>query len=80
MNTLTICLNYKHQNFILVIFHNGKGYDFNLLFNEIFKQNNSRRRIDILPSTNGKSRMFRVGVLKFIDSYSFLTMSLDKMA
>ena len=24
--------------------------------------------------------MFRVGVLKFIDSYSFLTMSLDKMA
>ena len=58
-----ICnLNYKHQNFIPVIFHNGKGYDFNLLFNEIFKQNNSRRKIDILPSTNGKARMFRVGV------------------
>ena len=39
-----ICnLNYKHQKFIPVIFHNGKGYDFNLLFNEIFKQNNSRR-------------------------------------
>ena len=76
-----ICnLNYKHQNFIPVIFHNGKGYDFNLLFNEIFKQNKSRRRIDILPSTNGKARMFRVGILKFIDSYSFLTMSLDKIA
>ena len=26
------------------------------------------------------NRMFRVGVLKFIDSYSFLTMSLDKIA
>ena len=76
-----ICnLNYKHQNFIPVIFHNGKGYDFNLLFNEIFKQNNSRRRIDILPSTNGKARMFRVGILKFLDSYNFLTMSLDKIA
>ena len=73
-------LNYKHQNFIPVIFHNGKGYDFNLFFNEIFKQNNNRRRIDILPSTNGKARMFRVGILKFIDSYNFLTMSLDKMA
>ena len=48
-----ICnLNYKHQNFIPVIFHNGKSYDFNLLINEKFKQNNSRRRIDILPSTN----------------------------
>ena len=76
-----ICnLNYKHQNFIPVIFHSGKGYDFNQFFNEIFKQNNSRRRIDILPSTNGKARMFRVGILKFIDSYSFLTMSLDKIA
>ena len=73
-------LNYKHQNFIPVIFRNGKGYDFNLLFNEIYKQNNSRRRIDILPSTSGKARMFRVGILKFIDSYSFLTMSPDKMA
>ena len=76
-----ICdLYYIHQNFIPVIFHNGKAYDFNLLFNEIFKQNNGRRGIDILPSTNGKARMFRVGVLKFIDIYSFLSMSLDKMA
>ena len=76
-----ICnLNYKHQNFIPVIFHNGKSYDFNPLFDEIFKQNNSRRRIDILPSTNGKARMFRVGILKFIDSYCFLTMSPDKIA
>ena len=76
-----ICnLNYKDQNFIPVIFHNDKGYDFNLLFNEIFKQKNSKRRIDILPSTNGKARMIRVGILKFTDSYSFLTMSLDKMA
>ena len=76
-----ICnLNYKHQNFIPVILHNGKNYDFNLLFNEIFKQNNSRRRIDILPSTNGKTRMFRLGILKFIEIYSFLTMSLDKIA
>ena len=76
-----ICnLNYKHQNFIPVIFHNGKGYDFNLLFNEIFKQNKSTRRIDILRSTNGKARMFRVGILKFIYSYSFLIMSRDKTA
>ena len=60
-----ICnLNYKHQNFFPVIFHNRKSYDFNLLF----KQNISRRRIDNLPSTNGKVRMFRAGILKFIDS------------
>ena len=70
----------RQQNFIPVIFHNGKSYDFNLLFNELFHQNNSKRRVDILPSTNGKARMFRAIVLKFLDSYSFMTMSLDKMA
>ena len=76
-----ICnLNYKHQIFIPLIFHNGKGYDFNLLFNETFKQNISERKFDFLPSTNGKARVFRVGILKFIGSYSFLTMSLDKIA
>ena len=54
-----ICnFNYKHQNFIPVIFLNGKGYNFNLIFEEIIKQNNSRRRIDILTSNNGKARMY----------------------
>ena len=38
------------------------------------------RRVDVLPSTNYKARMFRVGVLKVFDSYSFMTMSLDKLA
>ena len=76
-----ICnLNYKQQNFIPVIFLNGKGYDFNLIFNEIFKLNNNNRRVDVLSSTNGKARMFKVGILKFIDSYNFMTMSPDKMA
>ena len=76
-----ICnLNYKQQNFIPVIFHNGKGYDFNLIFIEIFKKNNNKRRVDVLPSTNGKARIFRVVILKFIDSCNFMTMSLDKIA
>ena len=76
-----ICnLNYRQQNFIPVMFRNGKGYDFNLLINELFNQNKSKRRVDVLPSTNGKARMFRVDVLKFIDSYRFMTMCLDKMA
>ena len=55
-------------------------YDFNLIFKEIFNQNNKKRRIGVLPSTSGKTRVFRVGILKFIDSYNFMTMSLDKMA
>ena len=76
-----ICnLRYKQQNFIPVIFHNGSGYDFNLLYSELFKQNNDKRKVDNIPLAAGKSKMFSIGCLKFLDSYNFLAMSLDQMA
>ena len=76
-----ICnLRYKEQNFIPVIFHNGSGYDFNLLYSELFKQNNDKRKVDNIPLAAGKSKMFSIGCLKFLDSYNFLAMPLDQMA
>ena len=76
-----ICnLRYKQQNFIPVIFHNGSRYDFNLLYSELFKQNNDKRRVDNIPLAAGKSKMFSIGCLKFLDSYNFLAMPLDQMA
>ena len=43
--TSKICnLRYKQQNFIPVIFHNGSGYDFKLLYSELFKQNNDKKK------------------------------------
>ena len=76
-----ICnLRYKQQNFIPVIFHNGSGYDFNLLYSELFKQNNDKRKVDYIPLAAGKSKMFSIGCLKFLDSYNFLAMPLDQMA
>ena len=73
-------LRYKQQNFIPVIFHNGSGYDFNLLYSELFKQNNDKRKVDNIPLAAGKSKMFSIGCLKFLDSYNFLSMPLDQMA
>ena len=76
-----ICnLRYKQQNFIPVIFHKGSGYDFNLLYSELFKQNNDKRKVDNIPLAAGKSKMFSIGCLKFLDSYNFLAMPLDQMA
>ena len=76
-----ICnLRYKQQNFIPGIFHNGSGYDFNLLYSEIFKQNNGKRKVDNISLAAGKSKMFSIGCLKFLDSYNFLAMPLDQMA
>ena len=76
-----ICnLRYKQQNFIPVIFHNGSGYDFNLLYSELFKQNKDKRKVDNIPLAAGKSKMISIGCLKFLDSYNFLAMPLDQMA
>ena len=76
-----ICnLRYKQQNFIPVIFHKGSGYDFNLLYSELFKKNNDKRKVDNIPLAAGKSKMFSIGCLKFLDSYNFLAMPLDQMA
>ena len=73
-------LRYKQQNFIPVIIHNGSSYDFNLQYSELFKQNNDKRKVDNIPLAAGKSKMFSIGCLKFLDSCNFLTMPLDQMA
>ena len=79
--TCKICnLRCKQQNFIPVIFHNGSGYDLNLLNSELFKQNNDKRKVDNIPLAASKSKMFRIGCLKFLDSYNFLAIPLDQMA
>ena len=76
-----ICnLRYKQQNFIPAIFHNGSGYDFNLLYSEPFKQNNDKRKVDNIPLAAGKSKMFSIGSLKFLGSYNFSALLLDQMA
>ena len=67
-------LRYKQKNFIPVIFRNGSGYDFNLLYSELFKQNNHKRKVDNIPLAAGKSKKFSIGCLKFLDSYNFLAM------
>ena len=75
-----ICnLRYKQQYFIPVIFHNGSGYDFNLLYSELLRQNNDKRK-DNIPLAAGKSKMFSIDCLKFLDSYNSLAMPLDQMA
>ena len=76
-----ICnLRYKQQNSIPVIFHNGSGYDFNLLYSELFKQNNDKRKANNIPLAAGTSKVFSIGCLKFLGCYNFLAMPLDQMA
>ena len=73
-------LRYKQQKFIPIIFHNVSGYDFNLLYGELFQQNNDKRKVDNIPLIAGKPEMFSIGCLKVLDSFNFLAMPLDQMA
>ena len=73
-------LRYNQQNKIPVILHNGSDYDFNPLYRDLFVQNIDKITVHNIPLAVGKSKMFSIGCLKFLDSYNILAMPLDQMA
>ncbi|XP_071576328.1 uncharacterized protein [Temnothorax nylanderi] len=85
-------LNYKDSHYIPVIFHNLSGYDAHFIITEIAAA--FEGSVDVLPITKEKYISFTKHVkdtadrsdsrsdikLRFIDSYKFLSSSLDKLA
>jgi len=83
-------LNYKESFCIPIVFHNLSGYDSHFIIKEI--ATTFEGRIELLPITKEKYISFTKNVdlkeeksknqvkLRFIDSYKFLTSSLDKLA
>jgi len=84
-------LNYKDSHCIPVVFHNLSGYDAHFIIKEIATAYDGR--VELLPITKEKYISFTKNVkstedeqeknnikLRFIDSYKFLTSSLDKLA
>ncbi|XP_050457754.1 uncharacterized protein LOC126854768 isoform X2 [Cataglyphis hispanica] len=81
-------LNYKYSFYIPIVFHNLSGYDSHFIIKEIATA--FEGRIDVLPITKEKYISFTKNVtlaeeknhikLRFIDSYKFLSDSLDKLA
>ncbi|XP_018404590.1 PREDICTED: uncharacterized protein LOC108781172 [Cyphomyrmex costatus] len=84
-------VNYKNSMYIPVVFHNLSGYDAHFVIREIATQ--FQGQVDLLPLTKEKYISFTKHVtdtsdkdsrkcvkLRFIDSYKFLSASLDKLA
>ena len=85
-------LNYKDSHCIPIVFHNLSGYDAHFIIKEIASA--FEGSIDVLPITKEKYISFTKHVkdtadrsdsrsdikLRFIDSYKFLTTSLEKLA
>lgn len=69
---------------IPVFIHNGSGYDFHFLIQEIIKYANKYQKVDILPKTKEEYISISIGYqnrkLVFLDSYRFLSASLDNIS
>ncbi len=69
----------KLKWFMPIIFHNGRSYDNHLIITELHKIFKGEK-IDVIPNTSEKYMMINVGNrIKIMDSYLFLTSSLDDL-
>jgi hypothetical protein len=87
-------VNYFSNRFIPVVFHNLRGYDGRLIIKEAWKlynmseelaQKTKRKNrifdgeISVIPNSNEKFMSFKIGYLRFIDSFQFMRSPLDKL-
>jgi hypothetical protein len=72
-------LNYNFTNYTIpVVFHNLKGYDSHMIIKNLSDEAR-KRSISVIASNHEKFMSFKIGSLKFIDSYAFLSSSLAQL-
>ena len=76
-NSCNLNLNYKNYK-IPIYFHNLKGFDGHLIIKELGKMNVGN--IDIIAQNFEKYVMFSFKNFQFLDSFGFLSSSLDTLA
>ena len=78
-NTCNINVKQKDSNFLPFIFHNFSNYDCHMFFKKIVDKKNDKVKFDIIPKTNEEYISVTYGCIRFIDSYRFLSSSLDSL-
>ena len=76
-NTCNINVTQKQSNFIPFIFHNFSNYDCHMFFKKLVDKKKDKVDFDIIPKTNEEYISVTYGCIRFIDSYRFLSSSLD---
>ena len=70
----------KSSSFVPIFFHNFSGYDCHLIFEELLTSAyDLKLPINIIPKSMENYVSVQVGCLRFLDSYRFLSSSLDKL-
>ena len=67
----------KQSNFIPFIFHNFSNYDCHMFFKKMIDKKNDKVKIEIITKTNEEYIPVTYGCNRFLDSYRFLSSSLD---
>ena len=78
-NIRNINVSQKKSNNIPFIFHNFSIYDCHMFFKRLVDLKNEKVKFDIIPKPNEEYNSAGSGCIRFIDSYRFLSSSLDKL-
>ena len=78
-NTCNTNVKQKDSNFIPFVFHNYSRYDSHMFFKRLVDLKKDKVKFKILPKTNEEYIAVKYGCIRFIDSYRFLSESLDKL-
>ena len=69
----------KQSSFIPIIFHNFSNYDCHMFFKKLVDKKRDKVDLEIIPKTNEEYISVTYGCIRFIDSYRFLSSSLDSL-
>ena len=69
----------KDSDFITIGLHNFSNYDCHMFFKQLVYRKKDNVKFKIIPKTDEKYISVRYGCIKFIDTYRFLSISLDKL-
>ena len=78
-NVCNINVKQKVSNFIPFVFHNFTNYDCHMFFKKLVDVKKDEVKFEIIPKSNKEYISVRYGCIRFIDSYRFLSESLDKL-
>ena len=78
-NVCNINVKQKDSSFIPFVFHNFSNYDCHMFFKKLVDLKKDKVKFEIIPKANEEYISVRYGCIRFIDSYRFLSESLDKL-
>ena len=78
-NKCNLQVKQKDSNFITIGLHNFSNYDCHMFFKTLVDRKKDNVKFEIIPKTDEKYISIKYGCIKFIDTYRFLSSSLDKL-